>query len=74
MRLLKIIMNKWAELLLGLILVILPIIIAFYSPMWFGEFWNFRSAAWEFLKGSVFWFIVMIGVLFVLLGISDLKG
>jgi TRAP-type C4-dicarboxylate transport system permease small subunit len=67
-------MNKWLELILGLILIIVPIIIAWFSPMWWGDFWNFRAAAWEFLKGGVFWFLVMIGVLFILLGISDLKG
>lgn len=67
-------MNKWTELLLGLILVIVPIIVAWYSPDWFGQFWNFRHAAWEFLKGGVFWFIVMVGALFILLGVSDLKG
>jgi TRAP-type C4-dicarboxylate transport system permease small subunit len=67
-------MNKWAELLLGLILVIVAIWVAWYSPFWWGEFWDFRSAAWEFLKGGVFWFIVMIGFLFILLGISEIKG
>lgn len=67
-------MNKWMELLLGLVLVIGAILVAFYSPVWFGEAWNFWSAAGIFLKGGVFWFIVMIGVLFILLGISDLKG
>ena len=67
-------MNKWTELLLGLILVIVPIIIAWYSPDWFGQFWNIRRAAWEFLKGGLFWIIVMIGALFILLGVSDLKG
>lgn len=67
-------MNKWMELLMGLILVLAAIIVAFYSPDWFGDFFNFRRAAWEFLKGGVFWMVVMIGVLFILLGISDLKG
>ncbi len=65
-------MDKWSELLLGLILVIVPIVVAFYSQTW--GLWNFWSAAWAFLKGGVFWMIVMIGVLFILLGISDLKG
>ncbi len=64
-------MNKWAELLLGLILIIVPIIIAFYSQSWGA--WNFWDAAGEFFKGGLFWFVLMIGVLFVLLGISDLK-
>ncbi|MBU0760440.1 MAG: hypothetical protein KJ600_04760 [Nanoarchaeota archaeon] len=68
-------MNKWAELLIGLILVNGAIYLAWISssPDW-GAFWNFKHAAWEFLKGGVFWFIVMIGALFILLGISDLKG
>ncbi|NCO11736.1 hypothetical protein CO038_02170 [Candidatus Pacearchaeota archaeon CG_4_9_14_0_2_um_filter_39_13] len=65
-------MNKWSELLLGLILIIIPIVIAWYSQSWPG--WDFWSAAGTFFKGGLFWFIVIIGVLFVLLGISDLKG
>jgi hypothetical protein len=65
-------MNKWMELIVGLILVIAPITLAFYSQNW--GMWNFWLAAWEFLKGGIFWFILMIGVLFILLGVSDLKG
>ena len=65
-------MNKWLELLLGLILVIIPLIIAFYSQNW--GIWNFWSAAGTVFKGGLFWAIVGIGALFVLLGISDLKG
>jgi len=69
-------MNKWSELLLGLILVIGAIIIAFYSQWWsaWGINFNFWSPAWVFFKGGIFWFVTMIGVLFILLGISDLKG
>ncbi len=66
-------MNKFAELLFGLILVIGAIVVAFYSQDW-GTRWNFLSAAWAFLKGGVFWFVVGVGALFILLGISDLKG
>ena len=65
-------MNKWVELLVGLILVIAAVVIAFYSQNW--GLWNFWSSAWAFLKGGIFWFVMMIGVLFILLGISDLKG
>lgn len=65
-------MNKWTELLLGLILVIVPIIVAWYSQSW--GVWNFWSAAGTFFRGGLFWMIVMIGVLFILLGVSDLKG
>ena len=68
-------MNKWLELLLGLILVIGMILIGFYSQPWIiaGKSLNFWHAAWIFLKGGIFWFVIMIGVLFILLGISDLK-
>lgn len=67
-------MNKWAELFLGLILVIVAIWVAWYSAFWWGSFWDFKHAAWEFLKGGVFWFVTMIGALFILLGISEIKG
>ena len=64
-------MNKWIEILFGLILVVGAIIIAFYSQAW--ARWNFWSPAWVVLKGGFFWFVVMIGLLFLMLGISDLK-
>jgi len=65
-------MNKWLELLVGLILVVGVLLIMWYSVNW-GSFWNFRHASWEFLKGGVFWFVLGIGALFIMLGISDLK-
>ena len=65
-------MNKWIELLLGLVLVIGAILIAFYSEDWGA--WNFWSAAGTVFKGGIFWFVAGIGALFILLGISDLKG
>jgi hypothetical protein len=64
-------MNKWLELFFGLILVIVAIVVAFYSQAW-GR-WNFLSAAWSVLKGGVFWMVLGIGLLFILLGISDLR-
>lgn len=69
-------MNKWAELFLGLILVVAAIFIAFYSVNWtaWNISFNFWTPAWEFLKGGIFWMVLMIGALFILLGISDLKG
>ncbi len=70
-------MNKWVEILLGLILVIGMILIGFYSSAqgWeiAGKSLNFWNAGWVFLKGGVFWFVIMIGLLFLMLGISDLK-
>lgn len=64
-------MNKWTEIFVGLILVLAAIIIAFYSQTW--GIWNFWTAAGEFLKGGIFWFVIGLGALFILLGISDLK-
>lgn len=65
-------MNKWSELLLGLILVIAAVVIWVLTKGL--GFWDFGTAAWEFLKGGVVWFVLGIGLLFILLGISDLKG
>ncbi len=65
-------MNKWMELLIGLIFVIVPIVV--WGLTMGSGFWDFGTAAWEFLKGGAVWFFIMIGVLFILLGISDLKG
>ena len=65
-------MNKWLELLVGLVLVIVAILLWAYTSG--VGFWDFGTAAWEVLKGGVVWFILGIGALFILLGISDLKG
>ena len=61
-------MNKWVELLFGLVLLIVAIL--FWGYNWFG----FGTAALEFLKGGLVWFVLLIGILFILLGISDLKS
>jgi len=70
-------MNKWIELLVGLILVLGVILVGYYSSVgdWgiSGKSLNLWHAAWEFLKGAVFWFVLGIGLLFILLGISDLR-
>ena len=67
-------MNKWVEILAGLILLLGAIIIGWYSEQWFGAFWDFKAAAWLVLKGGVFWGVFFVGLLFLLLGLSDLKG
>jgi len=71
-------MNKWAEILLGLILILGIILVGFYSSAYhwvlFGKSFNFLGPAWVVLKGGFFWFVVMIGLLFLMLGISDLKN
>ncbi|MFW5846891.1 MAG: hypothetical protein ACOCUU_01905 [Nanoarchaeota archaeon] len=60
-------MNKWLEIVLGLILVILSIV------AWILDWYGFGNAALEFLKGGLMWFIIFIGLVLLSLGISDLK-
>lgn len=60
-------MNKWLELLLGLIFLVGAV----YA--WGMNVYGFGTAALEFLKGGLVWFVIMIGLMFLLLGISDLK-
>jgi hypothetical protein len=66
-------MNKWVELLLGLILLLGTILFVWFSPN-LGAFWDFKNAAWVFLKGGLAWFIALVGLIFILVGINDLKG
>ena len=70
-------MNKWLELLTGLILFIGTILVAWassaYSWTVLGKNLNFLSAGWIFLKGGLFWLVLLIGLLFIILGINDLK-
>ena len=66
-------MNKWLKVLIGLILLNGTILLAWYSGELWGSFWNFKHAAWEFIKGGLVWIVIMSGLLFIILGISDLK-
>lgn len=61
-------MNKWAELIVGLVLIIAAVYV------WGMNVWGFGAAALTFLKGGIVWFALMMGALFLLLGISDIKG
>ena len=65
-------MNKWFEIFFGLILLVGIVLFTWASPNW-GDFWNFRHAAWELLKGSFVWIVTLVGALFIILGINDLK-
>jgi hypothetical protein len=60
-------MNKWVEILLGLIFLNGAILV------WWMNFWSFGDAALSFLKGGLVWMIVLIGLILIMLGISDLK-
>jgi hypothetical protein len=62
-------MNKWLEILLGLILVIIPV--ALVLPGMYFNSWG--VAALEVIKGGIVVFVILIGLLFLLLGINDLR-
>lgn len=64
-------MNKWFEILTGLIFLVGGILLWSYTLG--AGFWDFGTAAWQILKGGIMWGILGIGILFILLGISDLK-
>ncbi len=70
-------MNKWAEILLGLIILTGVILISWMSSTYgwtlFGKNLNFLNSAWIFLKGGIFWLVTLIGLLLIVLGINDLK-
>ena len=66
-------MNKWTELLIGLVLLLGIILLAWFSSNW-GSLWDFKHAAWEFLKGGFVWFIAIIGLIFIILGLNDLRS
>jgi hypothetical protein len=60
-------MNKWIELLVGLVLVIASIVFAtLIWPSWW-------TSALSFLKGALFWLVLGVGLLFILLAIADIK-
>jgi len=70
-------MNKWVELFLGLILLIVIIIVSWasaaYSWTIFGYDFNLLHAGWLFLKGGLFWFATLVALLLILLGINDMR-
>jgi len=70
-------MNKWTEIFVGLILLVGTILIGWassaYSWTLFGKDFNFLHSAWIFLKGGIFWLVIMISLVLLMLGISDLR-
>ena len=60
-------MNKWSEIFVGLILVVVAVYV------WMSNFWSMGAAALVFFKGGVIWFVILVGLLFLMLGISDLR-
>ncbi|GIU68369.1 MAG: hypothetical protein KatS3mg001_219 [Candidatus Pacearchaeota archaeon] len=70
-------MNKWFELILGLIILVATILISWlssaYSWTLFGKDLNFLHAAWVFFKGALFWFLIFVALILIILGITEIK-
>ncbi len=62
-------MNKWFELILGLVLLVG--IIALVFPGMPLESWG--SSALIVLKGGLAWIVAIIGLILIILGISEIK-
>jgi hypothetical protein len=60
-------MKWWSEILVGLLLVLIPI----WFILTIGVGWG--AAAIELIKGGIVVGIILVGALFVMLGISDIK-
>jgi len=62
-------MNKWLELILGLILFVGVIALVFPGmPL---EAWG--ASALTVLKGGLVWIIALVGLVLIILGISEIK-
>ena len=61
-------MNRWIELLIGLIVMVGGIY------FWGVNLWGMGNAALSFLKGGIMWIILSVGFILIILGISDLKS
>ena len=60
-------MNKWLEILLGLILVIVPIVLLLSNlGLW--------EITWKFAVGGIIIGVILVGIMFVMLGISDINS
>jgi len=58
-------MDKWIEILIGVILIVVPILLAIIFSSW-------GIAAIELIKGAVIIFVVLAGIIMLAVGISDL--
>ncbi|MEM2956268.1 MAG: hypothetical protein QW041_01690 [Candidatus Pacearchaeota archaeon] len=61
-------MNKWLELLLGLILLLAPIVVALQWKATWG------AATLQFIMGGIIVVVALIGLMFIMLGISDMSS
>ena len=59
-------MNKFIEIIFGLVLIIAPILIALLFSSW-------MDAALAVLKGGILWAILGAGLVLVMLGLSEMR-
>ncbi len=55
------------KVVLGIIIILIPIY------LFVGNVWGLWSATWALIKGGVALLVLLIGLIFVLIGFSDLK-
>jgi hypothetical protein len=63
-------MNKWFELILGVILLVG--VVALVLPGMPLQSWG--TSALIVLKGGLAWIVAIIGLILIILGISEIKG
>jgi hypothetical protein len=61
-------MKKLIEIVMGLILLLVPL----YA--WITNLWGVGDAALNLLKGGIIWILILLGVILLVLGISELKN
>ena len=55
------------KIVLGLIIAIIPIY------LFIGNVWGLGSAAWVLIKGGLALLVLLMGLIFILIGFSDIK-
>ena len=60
-------MNKFIEILIGLIFLIVPVC------AWIINFADFGTSALFFLKGGLIWLLIGIGATLLIIGLTELK-
>lgn len=63
-------MNKGLKIILGLLLIVVPLYLI--MPGMVIESWG--RAAWEFLKGAITLLVILVGLILVVMGISELRN
>ena len=63
-------MNKWLKIIIGLIILTGTVLLVFPNM----PLASWGKAAWILIKGGITLLAILIGVILIILGISDLKN